>query len=109
MLRGARAVCLTTLGLAAQARAKRHSTTDEALRTAAAMGAFRTVLTHFSQRYPRAPHGVPAAGPLAARALAACDGMSLPLELLPRLHLLAPALAAALADPQPAEGPCADT
>ena len=90
-----------------QARAKRHSTTDEALRTAAAMGAYRTVLTHFSQRYPRAPHGVPVAGPLAARAMAACDGMSLPLELLPRLHLLAPALAAALADLP--EGPCADT
>ena len=67
------------------------------------MGAYRTVLTHFSQRYPRAPHGVPAAGPLAARALAACDGLSLPLALLPRLHLLAPALAAALADLQPTE------
>lgn len=96
-----------------QARCKRHSTTEEALCVAEAMGAFRTVLTHFSQRYPRVPPGVPAEGPLAGRALAACDGMSLPLALLPRLHLLAPALAAALADLEtadpPAEGPASES
>jgi len=84
-----------------QAARKRHSTTAEALGVARAMAAYRTVLTHFSQRYPRVPPGVPAAGPLAARALAACDGLSLPLALLPRLHALAPALAAALEDAAP--------
>ena len=37
------------------AKAKKHSTTEEALQVAAAMGANRTVLTHFSQRYSKAP------------------------------------------------------
>ena len=34
---------------------KRHSTTGEALEVARKMGAFRLVLTHFSQRYPGVP------------------------------------------------------
>lgn len=36
-----------------QAERKRHSTSQEALLAARQMGAYRTVLTHFSQRYPR--------------------------------------------------------
>ena len=40
--------------LHSQARQKRHSTTEEALRVAARMGAFRVILTHFSSRYPKA-------------------------------------------------------
>ena len=37
-----------------QARQKRHSTTEEALGIAARMGAYRVILTHFSNRYPKA-------------------------------------------------------
>mgnify|MGYP001120329411 FL=1 len=37
------------------ARKKLHSTTAEAVQVAADMGAHRTVLTHFSQRYPHVP------------------------------------------------------
>lgn len=40
--------------LSAQALKKRHSTTEEALRLAARMGAYRVILTHFSNRYPKA-------------------------------------------------------
>lgn len=38
-----------------EAVAKRHSTTAEALGVATAAGAYRTLLTHFSTRYPRIP------------------------------------------------------
>jgi ribonuclease Z len=38
-----------------EAVSKRHSTIGEALSVASRMGAFRTLLTHFSQRYPSAP------------------------------------------------------
>ena len=41
-----------------QALKKRHSTTEEAAQVAAATGAYRTVLTHFSQRYPKIPAGL---------------------------------------------------
>ncbi|KAF8070965.1 TRZ4 [Scenedesmus sp. PABB004] len=41
--------------LADEAVAKKHSTTAEALSVAADAGAFRTVLTHFSTRYPKIP------------------------------------------------------
>jgi ribonuclease BN (tRNA processing enzyme) len=41
---------------------RRHSTTEEALEVAAASGAYRTVLTHFSQRYPKIPAGIAASG-----------------------------------------------
>ena len=38
------------------ARAKRHSTISEAVAVGADAGAARTVLTHFSQRYPSIPY-----------------------------------------------------
>lgn len=41
--------------LAADARAKNHSTTSEALGVASKMGAKAVVLTHFSQRYAKVP------------------------------------------------------
>jgi ribonuclease Z len=41
--------------LAADARAKKHSTTSEALGIGAKMGAKAVVLTHFSQRYQKIP------------------------------------------------------
>ncbi|GLC37922.1 hypothetical protein PLESTF_000610300 [Pleodorina starrii] len=39
----------------AEARAKRHSTTAEAVSVGEQAGAYRTVLTHFSTRYPTLP------------------------------------------------------
>ena len=39
----------------AEARAKRHSMTGEAIGVGARAGAYRTLLTHFSQRYPKMP------------------------------------------------------
>jgi ribonuclease Z len=38
-----------------EAAAKRHSTTGDAIAAAQAAGAAATVLTHFSQRYPKVP------------------------------------------------------
>lgn len=70
--------------LAAEAAAKAHSTTGDALRVCAApppagMGAYRTLLTHFSQRYGRVPTLTPAAAAVgrlgAARAAVAFDHM----------------------------------
>lgn len=34
---------------------KRHSMTHEAVQTGKQAGAYRTILTHFSQRYPKIP------------------------------------------------------
>jgi ribonuclease Z len=84
----------------AQALDKRHSTVTEALLAAAAMGAYRTVLTHFSQRYPKFPIGVPTTGSEANRVAVAFDGMSLPLALLPNLPKLNEAIACVLSDPE---------
>ena len=39
----------------AEALAKRHSLTREAVQTGQQCGAYRTLLTHFSQRYPKIP------------------------------------------------------
>jgi hypothetical protein len=41
-----------------QACDKKHCTSAEALEVSDKMGAYRTVLTHFSQRYPRMPAGL---------------------------------------------------
>ncbi|KAG2447367.1 hypothetical protein HYH02_007695 [Chlamydomonas schloesseri] len=83
-----------------QARGKRHSTSAEAAAVAAAMGAYRTVLTHFSQRYPRVPGGIDAwALPLRCRPAIAFDGMLLPLAALPQLPHVMPPLALALGEP----------
>ena len=38
-----------------EAIAKRHSTTREAIETGVKAGVYRTILTHFSQRYPKIP------------------------------------------------------
>lgn len=38
-----------------EAVAKRHSTTAEAVGVAQAAGCYRTILTHFSTRYPKIP------------------------------------------------------
>ncbi|KAF6256110.1 hypothetical protein COO60DRAFT_143667 [Scenedesmus sp. NREL 46B-D3] len=88
------------------ARAKGHSTLQEALQVAQDMGAYRTVLTHFSQRYPRLPAGYPSsARPWRQRPLLAVDGAIVRFSLLPRLPALMPTVAAALEEleEQPAE------
>ncbi|GAB4817494.1 hypothetical protein N2152v2_004540 [Parachlorella kessleri] len=89
--------------LADQAARKRHSTTAEALAVAQAMGAYRTILTHFSQRYPKFPEGLPAEGPAAATTAIAFDGMSVPLAALPLLPQLRPAVEYVLASEGPGE------
>lgn len=102
-----------------QARQKRHSTTAEALEVARRMGAYRCILTHFSQRYPKWPEGLgqapqaegcaPAgdatpAPAVPAGAAVAFDGMRVPLALLPALPALMPAVQAALAEVEEEEG-----
>ncbi|GAV77562.1 Lactamase_B_2 domain-containing protein/Lactamase_B_4 domain-containing protein [Cephalotus follicularis] len=42
-------------GLMEQAIAKNHSTTKEAIEVGDKVGAYRIILTHFSQRYPKVP------------------------------------------------------
>ncbi|GMH15986.1 hypothetical protein Nepgr_017827 [Nepenthes gracilis] len=42
-------------GMADEAVARNHSTTKEAIEVGAAAGAYRIILTHFSQRYPKIP------------------------------------------------------
>ena len=79
------------------AKAKRHSTTEEALQVALAMGAYRVILTHFSQRYSKTPVGLHAAGSAANTAMIAFDGMSVPLTLLPDLPKLAEGIELAFA------------
>ena len=64
----------------------------------------RTILTHFSQRYPRLPEGLdPLATPLSTRPVTAFDGMCVLMSGLPLLPLVMPALAAALVEVE-AEG-----
>lgn len=41
--------------LESEALAKHHSLTREAVQTGQQCGAYRTLLTHFSQRYPKIP------------------------------------------------------
>ncbi len=76
--------------LKAEAQEKMHTTVGEALDVAQRMGAWRTVLTHFSQRYPKVP--ALDAGTVrrceAIGATVACDFMRVPfrrLEHLPRV------------------------
>lgn len=77
-----------------EARAKMHSTVGEALAVAARMGAWRTVLTHFSQRYPK----VPALDEDTINrmrdvdATVACDFMRIPFSRLEELPALTPAI-----------------
>ncbi|AGO12686.1 AaceriADR212Cp [[Ashbya] aceris (nom. inval.)] len=57
------------------AKKKRHSTINEAISVSNAMGARKVILTHFSQRYPKAPQ---LSGNLEVKAEACCyafDGM----------------------------------
>jgi len=95
-----------TEGMAAEAEARRHSTVGEALDVGARMGAWRVLLTHFSQRYPKLTDvggGLPAAG-----AILAFDLMSVPFRLLPALPRLTPALLCLFADELASAGDATD-
>ncbi|KAK9822596.1 hypothetical protein WJX74_008798 [Apatococcus lobatus] len=83
--------------LQADAHSKKHSTVDEAMQVATAMNADRVILTHFSQRYPRLPVGLPVEGkPNYGYHLVAYDGMVVPLSMLRDMPNLMPLLTAAL-------------
>jgi len=63
------------------------------------MGAYRTLLTHFSQRYPKLPGGLDArAACWRQRPVLGFDGMVVPMALLPQLPALTPLVAAALGE-----------
>ena len=77
-------------GLVAEARKKRHSTTAEAVAVAKRMRAQCTMLTHFSQRYPKYPEGVEGGVGVAF------DGMLVPLSMLSSWHIIAVCIETAL-------------
>ncbi|CAM6036402.1 unnamed protein product [Sphagnum compactum] len=78
-------------GLLEEAEAKRHSLTKEAIETGVAAGVYRTILTHFSQRYPKIPVFDDS---YTSRTCIAFDMMSVNLADLPLLPSLLPALKA---------------
>jgi ribonuclease BN (tRNA processing enzyme) len=86
--------------LSEMALQKRHSTSNEALEVARGMRAYRTILTHFSQRYPKIPDGLEGSSDSfkawRETPMVAFDGLSVPLSLLPVLPLLLPAMSIAL-------------
>ena len=63
-----------------EAENRRHSTVGEALEVGAAMRAWRVILTHFSQRYPKLTDLRSTSSSADARALIAFDQMSIPFE-----------------------------
>lgn len=73
------------------ARKKKHSTIEEAIHIAEKMNAKRTILTHFSQRYPKFPKGVPLnCSGLDTTLSIAFDGYCLPWPLLDEYHKFMP-------------------
>ena len=69
------------------------------------MQAYRTILTHFSQRYPRLPEGLDAScRAFRDRPAVAFDGMTVPFDLLPALPLVVPVVAEALLKEEQDEG-----
>lgn len=72
-----------------EAYAKKHSLTKEAIETGVSAGVFRTILTHFSQRYPKIPVFDDS---YTSRTCIAFDMMSVNLADLPLLPSLLPAL-----------------
>lgn len=61
-------------------------------------GAYRTILTHFSQRYPKLPPGLDTEAAATAGVAVAFDGMRVPLTALPDLPQLLPVLQHAWAE-----------
>jgi len=85
--------------LGSHAQRKRHSTSSEAVAASLEMQAHRTVFTHFSQRYPRAPRDVPREGPMERRPIVAFDGMRICLSLLEYAPLVVPGVDSVLEAP----------
>lgn len=75
-------------GMQEEAEAKKHCTTREAVESGASSGAYRTILTHFSQRYPKVPV---INDTFQDHVSIAFDLMSVRLTDLPRLPALVPA------------------
>jgi ribonuclease Z len=69
--------------MVSDARRKKHSTVQEALHVSSRMSAKHTILTHFSQRYPKFPVGIPVdpQKPVGV----AFDGMVVPLAILDKV------------------------
>ena len=76
-------------GMEDEAIKKRHSTTSEAVRTGIDARVYRTILTHFSQRYPKIPVFD---GSYTERTSVAFDLMSVDFANLPALPKLLPAV-----------------
>ena len=72
-----------------EAYAKKHSLTRDAIETGVSAGVYRTILTHFSQRYPKIPVFDDS---YTSRTCIAFDMMSVNLADLPLLPSLLPAL-----------------
>lgn len=67
-----------------EAKARKHSTWREALNEGRQMYAYRTILTHFSRRYPNLPTDL-TPDVLGHDASIAFDGMAVPFAILPFL------------------------
>lgn len=78
-----------------EATKRMHSTWSEALAEGYHMNAYRTILTHFSRRYPNLPTGL-TPEELGESGTIAFDGMNVPFSLLPFLPRLNPAIHEAL-------------
>lgn len=76
-------------GMIEDAMKKRHSMTSEAVQTGLDARAYRTILTHFSQRYPKVPVFDET---YTARTAIAFDSMRVDFKSLPRLPSLLPAV-----------------
>jgi ribonuclease Z len=88
-----------------EAVARNHSTTREAIGVGASAGAYRTILTHFSQRYPK----IPVIDEVdTERACVAFDLMSVNLADLPVLPKVLPHLKVLFKDELAAEEEAAD-
>jgi len=76
-------------GMEDEAEKKRHSTTREAVQTGIDARVYRTILTHFSQRYPKIPVFDAS---YTERTFVAFDLMSVDFSTLPKLPKLLPAV-----------------
>ena len=82
-------------GLAAEAVEKKHSVTRDAVDCGRRAGVYRTILTHFSQRYPKVPVFDES---YSASTGVAFDLMAVNFQDLPLLPQMLPALKAAFKD-----------
>ena len=84
--------------LLTEAHARKHSTISEALDIAEQMNPDFTILTHFSQRYPKVSQSLLAKGSLKSKVAIAFDCMSVHLKQLHKLPLFLPATKEIFAD-----------